>query len=228
MWSHARFLDMSTSAFKYYLQNAKLNWECNWCSLPFNELSVGELVLELETENIISRQESDTELGINANQGFINPFDNLNTKSIIDERQTDSSEALIVHLNINTIQNKFEELKTLNEKIKAHVIAIYGTKIDSFYPSKQFPIEGYNIYRRDRKKGGGGLIVYFSMCLPSQKIALPKVFKTFEAIAVETRIGTNDIIFLVMYRPPKQTSKRNDKQFKYYETIEQEINDIVM
>ena len=66
------------------------------------------------------------------------------------------------------------------------------------------------------------------MCLPSQKIALPKVFKTFEAIAVETRIGTKDIIFLVMYRPPKQTSKRNDKQFKYYETVEQEINDIVM
>jgi exonuclease III len=66
------------------------------------------------------------------------------------------------------------------------------------------------------------------MCLPSQKIALPKVFKTFEAITVETRIGTKDIIFLVIYRPPKQTSKRNDKQFKYYETVEQEINDIVM
>lgn len=90
-----------------------------------------------------------------------------------------------------------------------YIIAISGTKIDSSYPSKQFAIEGYNIYRRDRKKGGGGLIVYFSMCLPSQKIALPKVFKTFEAIAVETRIGTKDIIFLVMYRPPKRTSKRN-------------------
>jgi hypothetical protein len=133
MWSHAKCLDMSTSAFKYYLQNPKLNWECNWCSLPFNELSEGELVLELETENIISRQESDTELGINANQRFINPFDNLNTKSIIDERQTDSSEALIVHLNINSIQNKFEELKILNEKLKAHVISISETKIDSSY-----------------------------------------------------------------------------------------------
>jgi hypothetical protein len=167
---------MSTSAFKYYLQNPKSNWECNWCSLPFNELSEGELVLELETENIISRQESDTGLGINANQGFINPFDNLNTKSIIDERQTDSSETLIVHLNINSIQNKFEELKTLNEKLKAHVIAISETKIDSSYPSNQFSIEGYNIYRRDRKKGGGGLIVYFFDVFTLTKDSVTKGF----------------------------------------------------
>ena len=36
---------------------------------------------------------------------------------IVEERKRNSSGALIVHLNINSVQNKFEELKILNNSL---------------------------------------------------------------------------------------------------------------
>ena len=167
-----------------------VNWTCNWCSLPFNELNDSEIVHELNGE----MQDAINEYEINREDIYAN--------SIIDDRENNSSEALIAHLNINSIQNKFDELKLLNEKLKAHVLVISETKLDNTYPDNQFILEGYRMYRRDRKKGGGGLITYFSSCLPSCKISLPKVYKTLEAIAIEAKIGEKDLLFLAVYRPP--------------------------
>ena len=56
------------------------------------------------------------------------------------------------HLNINSIQNKFEELTATIKTIGAHVMFISETKIDSSYPNAQFSIPGYSLYRNDRKK----------------------------------------------------------------------------
>jgi exonuclease III len=64
-------------------------------------------------------------------------------------------EALLIHLNINSIQNKFEELKILNDQLKSHIIFISETKNDKSYPNSQFSMAGYIMYRLDRKKGGG-------------------------------------------------------------------------
>ena len=91
-------------------------------------------------------------------------------------------------MNINSIQNKFEELKLLNDELKALVLIASETKIDCLYPDDQFSLQGYQLYRKDRVKGGDGLIAYFSTNIPSKKLKLPKAYKTLEAIAVECSI----------------------------------------
>ena len=111
-----------------------------------------------------------------------------------------------MHLNINSRQNLFEELKLLNISLKAHELVIRETKIDGSYPSSQFRLPGYHIYRKDRIKGGGGLIAYFSTVLAYRKLTLSKSYKTLEAIAVESKIGRRDVLFLSIYRTPKQKS----------------------
>ena len=58
------------------------------------------------------------------------------------------------------------------------------------------------MYRKDSEKGGGGLLAYFSSALPSKKRALPKTYKTLEAIAVEVKIRINDLLVLSIYRGP--------------------------
>ena len=82
--------------------------------------------------------------------------------SIFEERQINSSGAFIMHLNINGLQNKYDELKLLNDTLKAHIIVISEAKIDRSYPNSQFNIQGYYMFRKNRKKGGGGLMVYFN------------------------------------------------------------------
>ena len=57
-----------------------------------------------------------------------------------------NKDLLIGHLNINSIQNKFEELTATSKTIGAHVMFISETKIDSSYPNAQFSIPGYSLY----------------------------------------------------------------------------------
>ena len=91
---------------------------------------------------------------------YANPLDAMKPcirkypgRLIIEERKTNSSAALLFHLNINSIQNKFEELKILNNSIRAHILVPSETKVDSSYPNSQFNLPGYHMYRKDRKKG---------------------------------------------------------------------------
>lgn len=71
--------------------------------------------------------------------------------------------------------------------------------------------------------GNIGLIVYFASSLPSRKLALPKVYKTLEALAVASKIGRNDILFLSIYRPPRQTTGSENKS--YLGKVEEDLHD---
>ena len=62
---------------------------------------------------------------------------------------------MMVHLNINSCQNKLDDLILLNKELKSHVIFLSETKIDSSYTNAQVALEGYHTYRVDRKKGKG-------------------------------------------------------------------------
>jgi exonuclease III len=89
-------------------------------------------------------------------------------------RKKESRDVLIAHLNINSLQNKIEELKDLNTKIKAQVIFLSKTKIGNSYPDEQLEINGYQIDRKDRRKGGGGVMAFISRDIQSKKIKLLK------------------------------------------------------
>ncbi|XP_022799083.1 lactadherin-like [Stylophora pistillata] len=110
----------------------------------------------------------------------------------------------------------------------AHILVISETKIDSSYPNSQFTLNGYHMYRKDRVKAGGGLIVYFSSVIPSKKLTLPRAYKTLEAVAVESRIGRTDMALIAIYRPPRPSRKgrKMPPVDKYLQKVEEEINDI--
>ena len=57
----------------------------------------------------------------------------------------------------SALPGKFIEIKEwLVDKV-FDILCIQETKIDSTFPNSQFHVNGYNIFRRDRKKGGGGI-----------------------------------------------------------------------
>ena len=117
-------------------------------------------------------------------------------------------------MNVNSLQNKFEEVKSvIKHDLRAQVALLSETKIDPSYPNSQFKIEGYNMYRKDRKKGGGGLMAYFSSCLPTKRLAITQNFTTIEVLAVETKFGRHEVVIVFIYRPPK-SSGHNYFSFK--------------
>lgn len=108
---------------------------------------------------------------------------------VVQQRKKDSREILVMHLNVNSLQNKIEEVRMLVEQFEAHVVFLGETKIDGTYLNSQFAIKNYYLYRNDRVKGGGGLMAYFSSVLPSKRLKQPKVFKTIEVLPVQSKFG---------------------------------------
>ena len=62
------------------------------------------------------------------------------------------------------------------------------SKIDSSYPNSQFTIPGYELYRNDRKKGGGGILAYVSSELICKRIKPVKSYKTIEVIVLDIKL----------------------------------------
>ena len=79
---------------------------------------------------------------------------------LLERRRRHKREIHICHLNINSLQNKVEELNNLNLQLKAQVVILTETKIDKSYSNEQLAWTGYDILRQDRKKGGGGILMY--------------------------------------------------------------------
>ena len=67
------------------------------------------------------------------------PFNSLGS-SILEEWTNDSSGAFIMHLNINSRQNKFEEFKLLNSSHNAQVVVIYETNFKFKFMDKRFHV----------------------------------------------------------------------------------------
>ena len=135
-------------------------------------------------------------------------------------RKHTGSNILMCHININSVQNKFEELAAFVKKFQCHILFVSETKIDSTHPNHQFSIPGYSVHRNDRKKDGGGVMALISSSLVSRRLKVPKNYKTFETIAIEIKMDTRNMIIIGMYRPPKAVSG------EYQILLENELSDI--
>ena len=87
-------------------------------------------------------------------------------QDLVDLKREHPNQQLLLHLNINSLPNKFDELKVINAELKTGIIVLTETKIDSSYTNAQFSLPDYKIYRQDRAKGGGGDLTYITSQIP--------------------------------------------------------------
>ena len=79
---------------------------------------------------------------------------------------------IIAQLNINSIRNKF---KFLGKDICASldILLISETKLDDWFPSAQFLLDGFSKpYRLDRCSNGGGILLYIRDDIPSRLLSI--------------------------------------------------------
>ena len=65
-----------------------------------------------------------------------------------------------VHLNINSLLPKIDELRTIARDTKAAIIALTESKLDATIFDSEISISGYNVLRKDRNRHGGGVTCY--------------------------------------------------------------------
>ena len=84
-----------------------------------------------------------------------------------------------IHLNINSILPKIDELRLIAFKTHAAVIGISESKIDDTVLDGEIMIDGYIPIRSDRTKHGGGVICYIREDISFNKIELNQILNTF-------------------------------------------------
>ncbi len=139
---------------------------------------------------------------------------------LFERRKRDKREILICHLNVNSLQNKVEELKCIKSQLKAQVLMLTETKIDKSYSNEQFAWTGYDILRKDRKKGGGGILMYVDESLQPKNIKPLRKYVTVEMLAVQIKIDREIALLIGMYRPPKNSGDQ------YFQKLEDELHEI--
>ena len=65
-----------------------------------------------------------------------------------------------IHLNINSVLSKIDELRIIANKSKASVIGITESKLDKTVLDGEINIDGYELVRSDRNRHGGGVACY--------------------------------------------------------------------
>ena len=123
----------------------------------------------------------------------------------------------VMHLNISSLLLHFDEFLHFVSDINIDIISLNETRLDESITNNSLSIPGYNIYRKDRNRNGGGALLYINDNLLSEYTDFNFVTETVWS-AVKVRGKT--IAIGSLYRPPSSTSQ-------YFEAIIEDIEKIM-
>ena len=102
-----------------------------------------------------------------------------NTTSIHKPSSNNERNLIILQVNINGINNKLAELKTLIKNTHADIITIQETKLTSKSNTPKVPVPTYTTVRADRPhKSGGGLITLIRDSITFTPTDIPSTINT--------------------------------------------------
>ena len=101
-----------------------------------------------------------------------------------DLKLRNANRIICAQLNINSIRNKYDQLKSM---ITGNIdILITETKLNETFPQAQFFIDGFSKpYRLDRAENGGGVMVYVSEDIPTKVLLSSPMSNGIESIFIE-------------------------------------------
>ena len=116
-----------------------------------------------------------------------------NARSQLDHLPRDNLNKIIfAHINSNSIINKFDQL--------ANVLMISESKIDDSFPDSQFFLDGYSTpYRLDRKRNGGGIMLFVRNHIPSKMNSIEKL--PIESFLIKSNLRKRRWLIICYYNP---------------------------
>ena len=114
----------------------------------------------------------------------------------------------ILSINSNSIIGKIDIIRAHVHTYQPDLVAISETKIDSKFDDNELLGDGYTIWRKDRKHGGGGVLIALSNT--SNLSVLQSNEGPGESLALLLQIHPMlKFRVVVMYRPPNEYDLEN-------------------
>ena len=92
----------------------------------------------------------------------LNPGPVYNNQSLhSNERNVFRSKGIhLIHLNVNSLLPKIDEIRYIAERTKAAVIGITESKVDESIFQSEIQIDNYDLFQCDKNRNGGGVACY--------------------------------------------------------------------
>ena len=125
---------------------------------------------------------------------------------------TSKEEIKCVCLNARSIINKKNELNSMVDDIKPHIIGITESWANNDITDAELGLEGYVMFRKDRiGRRGGGVLLYIKKTIPAYEVQLKEEADCNEAIWCKLVTGHTTVTIGVVYRCPNITKQNNEK-----------------
>ena len=108
-----------------------------------------------------------------------------------------------LHININSLLSKKEEIRYIANKTKAAIVGITESKLDHTVPDSEVNFPGYDILQCDRNRNGGGVACYIKkdLCFNTRTLHCNKIENLVFGILLPK---SKAITIGAFYRPPNQ------------------------
>ena len=108
-----------------------------------------------------------------------------------------------LHLNVNSLLPKIDELRYIVKKSNAAIIGITESKLDDSIMDCEIGISGYDLLRCDKNRNGGGVACYIrqNICYNTKDIFASPIENIFLDILLPK---TKPFSVGILYRPPNQ------------------------
>lgn len=132
----------------------------------------------------------------------------MDSRPIDDKHLLPVSKGLVLaHLNVCSIRNKVHELNYLITVNNIHILAISETHLDATVLDTEVTIDGYNIFRRDSDKHGGGIALYIRNSFPATQCS-EFMSDSLESLWVKVHLShLKPVLIGCCYRPPETDAK---------------------
>lgn len=109
----------------------------------------------------------------------------------------------IVHLNVRSLLPKMDMVRIWIESTDADIVIISETWLTKSITNEDINVHGYNVFRSDRPKKGGGVAIYVKSRFGASVVLSESLCKQMEFLALNVEIFKSLSITVVgCYRPP--------------------------
>ena len=122
----------------------------------------------------------------------------------------------IMYFNARSLLPKLDELMVLADDSNPDVICITETWLSGEISDNELSIVGYLLYRRDRDRHGGGVLLYVR---ESIQVKLPPQCPDLELLTLSLYKGNNRICLAVFYHPPSTPTLVFSQVSAYFDNL---------
>ena len=125
---------------------------------------------------------------------------------------------MISHINVNSLRNKFDELRYMLDNGYLDILCVSETKLDSADAISLFNVKGFTTFRQDKRKNSGGLMIFINERIACRQITMDLEIQSpyIELITIELILDDSDKWLLCyLYKNPKVT----DNDFEAFFSI---------